>query len=352
MTLIIPMAGKSSRYPNMRPKWMLAHPNGKFMAIQCISGLNKTNIQKIVFVYLKEHEEKYQFEKGFINELDKLGITNYIMCPLDKSTKDVTETVLQAISILNIKGPIFIKDSDSFFSCNDLFNGNFIIYSKLQNTRCRKPASSSYIVLNENNIVTNVVEKQIISQNICVGGYLFEDVDSFVEIATSLKSDTERYISDIIYFSILHKKAIFRGIEVTDVEDWGTLDDWMEYQKRFATLFIDIDGVIVEHSSTHFPPYIGQSNPLQKNIDYLKSLSSDEIEFIFTTSRNELYRKITEDQLKNLGLPFKTLLMGLNHSKRIIINDFSSTNPYRSCDAINIQRNQNNLSELLKGIIT
>ena len=26
MNLIIPMAGKSSRFPNMRPKWMLTHP--------------------------------------------------------------------------------------------------------------------------------------------------------------------------------------------------------------------------------------------------------------------------------------------------------------------------------------
>ena len=30
-TLIIPAAGKSSRYPNMKPKWLLSHPTGKLM---------------------------------------------------------------------------------------------------------------------------------------------------------------------------------------------------------------------------------------------------------------------------------------------------------------------------------
>jgi hypothetical protein len=351
MTLIVPMAGKSSRYPGVKPKWMLAHPNGKFMAIQVVSGLNLTNFEKIVFVYLKEHEEKFHFEKGFLNELAKVGITNYTMLALDKQTKDVTETVLQTIDTLNIKGSIFIKDSDSFFTCKDIPKGNFIVYAKLQNTKCRKPASSSFIVLNENNVVTNIVEKQVISQNICVGGYIFENVENFVEVANSLKSNTERYVSDVIYFNILHKKAIFRGIEVEDLEDWGTLDDWMEYQKSFATLFVDIDGVVVEHSSTHFPPYIAQSGPIQKNVDYLKSLPTDEVELIFVTSRNESYRKVTEEQLKNLGLHFKTLIMGLSHSKRVIINDFSSTNPYRSCDAVNMHRNHDNLAELLRGTI-
>ena len=37
--------------------------------------------------------------------------------------------------------------------------------------------------------------------------------------------------------------------------------------------------------------------------------------------------------------------MGLNHSKRTVINDFSPTNPYPSCGAINISRDSDNLNE-------
>ena len=35
--------------------------------------------------------------------------------------------------------------------------------------------------------------------------------------------------------------------------------------------------------------------------------------------------------------------MGLNHSKRIIINDYANSNPYPSCDSINIKRNSDSL---------
>ena len=351
MNLIVPMAGRSSRYPNMRPKWMLAHPNGRFMAIQAIMGLNPKSMEKIVFVYLREHEEKFHFKKGFIDELERLGIANYSLCQLEEQTKDVTETVLQAISLMNLKGSILIKDSDAYFSCDNVPDGNFVFYSHLKNTKCTKPASSSYITLNENNIITNIVEKQIISPNICVGGYAFESADDFVKVASELKSSSERYISDIIYFTILNKKGIFRGIEINDLEDWGTLGDWKNYQKKFATLFIDIDGVIVRHSSTHFPPYIGESGSLEKNVEFLKSLcNSGEIEIILTTSRSEEHRRVTETQLRELGLKWKDLIMGLQHCKRIIINDYSSTNPYKSCDSINIKRDSDDLQELMAGL--
>ena len=51
--LIIPMAGKSSRFPNLKPKWMLTHPSGRFMVIEAILGLNLNDVDKIFFVFLK-----------------------------------------------------------------------------------------------------------------------------------------------------------------------------------------------------------------------------------------------------------------------------------------------------------
>lgn len=38
-SLIIPCGGKSSRFPNMRPKWLLTHPDGQLMiqkAVNCM----------------------------------------------------------------------------------------------------------------------------------------------------------------------------------------------------------------------------------------------------------------------------------------------------------------------------
>jgi hypothetical protein len=40
--------------------------------------------------------------------------------------------------------------------------------------------------------------------------------------------------------------------------------------------------------------------------------------------------------------------MNLLHSKRIIINDYAVSNPFKSCDSINLKRDSKDLHEILK----
>ncbi len=64
--LIVPVAGKSTRFPGMRPKFLLTHPeHGDFMAIAAILGLDLSSFDKIYFVTLQKYEDEYQFLKGF-----------------------------------------------------------------------------------------------------------------------------------------------------------------------------------------------------------------------------------------------------------------------------------------------
>ena len=74
MKLIIPIAGSSSRFPGMRPKWMLTMPNGDLMLERAISGLKLDNISELVIIALEEHIEKFKISKDFIIEAIKLKI--------------------------------------------------------------------------------------------------------------------------------------------------------------------------------------------------------------------------------------------------------------------------------------
>jgi len=65
------------------------------------------------------------------------------------------------------------------------------------------------------------------------------------------------YVSHIIYQMIL-EGASFSGSPVTQFEDWGTLKDWNSYRSRFCTLFVDLDGVLVENSAEYFSPFWGR----------------------------------------------------------------------------------------------
>ncbi|MBN2350336.1 MAG: hypothetical protein JXJ22_15970 [Bacteroidales bacterium] len=348
MNLIVPMAGRSSRFPGVRPKWMLTHPNGKFMALEAISGFNQDLIDRIFFVYLKEHEEQYKFLKGFREELEDAGlIKKILMVELPEPTRDQPETVYQAIKRAGIKGPILIKDSDNRFTA-DIPAGNFIHYYNLNEAGLIKPKNKSYIATDSFGNVVNIIEKQVISPYFCVGGYGFESAELYTQSLQKINSGADRYISNVIYQALLDKQ-IFKAEPVRDYNDWGTLEDWERYKRSFATLFIDLDGIISEHSASHFPPYYGESGPLKENVDILIELhNTGKFQFIITTARPEKYRKITEKQLQQFGIHYTALLMDMFHSKRIIINDYSKSNPYKSCDAINLKRNSTELKEILR----
>ena len=55
--------------------------------------------------------------------------------------------------------------------------------------------------------------------------------------------------------------------------------------------------------------------------------------------------------MNEIKMPFNSLIMDLNHSKRIVINDYSKTNPYKSCDSINLKRNSSDLKDILRDSI-
>lgn len=350
-TLIVPMAGRSSRYPNLRPKWMLTHPmSNTFMGISSILGLNLDFFNKIYFVALKEHQEKYQFLDGFLEDLNSHGLKDKSeVVFLNDQTASQSETVYQLINLKNISGFIFIKDSDGYYECKISDTENQVAFFDLNDMDNINARSKSYIELDANKIITNIVEKKVISSTFSSGGYGFSEAKEFANTYKKLGDhEGECYISNII-FEMMLSGSKFLGLKTSNFKDWGTLESWNFYKSQYKCLFVDIDGTLVTNSSYHFPPYIGSGESLQENIDTLKKLhESGKVKIILTTSRPLAYKDATIKELLEKNIPYDDLIMNLPHCQRIIINDFADSNPYPSCSAINIPRNKNNLKEFLK----
>ena len=348
-SLIVPMAGRSTRFPNMRPKWMLSHPmSHRMMVTEAISGLNLDFFDNIYFICLQEHEDKYSFMKGFIAELDDAGLrakSNVVLLP--EQTDSQSETVYTFLSGYELDGFIFIKDSDGFYRC-DVEERNQVAYFDLNDMDDINARTKSYVDLDVNDVVTNIVEKKVISSTFSSGGYGFADAKEFCKTFEKLQDmDGECYISHII-FEMMLSGSTFYGTKTTDFKDWGTLDAWNKYKSQYKCLFVDIDGTLITNSSHHFPPYTGSGEPIEDNIDLLAELHEQgKAKIILTTSRPERLRQLTIQELQTKGIPFDELVMGLPHCQRIVINDFARSNPYPSCSAINIPRNENNLTEFL-----
>ncbi|MGD8176247.1 hypothetical protein [Marinimicrobium sp. ARAG 43.8] len=349
MHLILPVAGSSSRFPDMKPKWLLTHPRGHMMIIEAIKNLELDKFKSINLICLKEHNEKYSVKTAIETQFEEIGHRDklsFIM--LDERTQNQPETVYRGIQKAGISGPIFIKDSDNQFSI-PVSEGNYVCYLDLHELDSVNAKNKSYIEINEHGYIHNIVEKKIVSSTFCVGGYGFESAEIFSEVFEQVDEGSPNlYISDLIY-QLLLDGHIIRSQHAANYYDWGTLREWNQYKALYSTLFVDLDGTLVKNSGQYSSPYWGETGGIEKNIQALNELhKSGKVQIIITTSRKEKFREATIQQLESLNIPYDNIIFGLVHGRRIVINDYARTNPYKSCDAINIKRNSDDLKEMLE----
>jgi hypothetical protein len=348
INLILPVAGRSSRYPGVRPKWLLVNPNGNLMLTEAIKGLELEKFDKIYIVVLQEHLDEFKCLEGIKNQFKSIGVFDKLtIVKLDKSTQNQPETVAEAIKKEKIKGSIFVKDGDNYFECTAVKTNTICVYdlNKLKNVNA---SNKSYVMTNDAGWLTNIVEKKVISSQFSCGGYSFQDADQYLEYFERLKEEKDLYLSHIIY-NMLQDGINFDTKMVENYIDWGVLADWGQYKAKYCTLFVDIDGTLVINSGQHFEPYWGDTEGIKDNIEVLNKLyDTGKVQIILTTSRTDKYRDATLEQLKREGINYHQIIFNLHHAKRIVINDYSKSNPFKSCDAVNLKRNSSDLKEMLE----
>ncbi len=342
-TLIIPCAGKSNRFPNMKPKWMLTHPDGSLMIEKAIQGLNTEIFDRIIITIVKPHNDKYDarliLEQVFKNN-PKISI-----CLLDDFTQSASETIYLTLEKMDIKGAFTVKDSDNFVKVKlpNKINNSITGYDIHKHRNIENIPEKSFLIVNNQNIVQDIIEKKVVSNIICLGVYSFEDTEIFKKGYKDLllkNISGEMYISHVISHIINKGLGIFEYFEASEYNDWGTLNEWKKVQQDYKTYFVDVDGVLLENSGKYGK--INWSNNrtiLKKNMQTIVDLQNRGAQIVITTSRTEEYRASLNEILKENGINPHAIIMGLNHSSRVLINDFAPTNPYPSSIAISIPRN-------------
>lgn len=349
-TLILPCAGRSSRFPGMKPKWLLTHPTGKPMVFEGLRDFPTKSFERIIITIHKSHVQDYEADVFLL----QAAPFNFELCVLDDWTSGPAETVYQTINKMKVVGEIVIKDSDNAASYEELVllgkGRNFVVGVNIYDTQVSKPESKSFLVVNSQNLIVDIVEKKIISGQICAGIYGISSVVNFAESyneCLKVMRDAEIYISHVISHLVSSCEQPFEFVEASSFEDWGTLNDWRSVQKRMSTYFSDFDGVLVRNAGKFGSQnWDSEFESLQENIAKLSELSSQGSQIIITTSRDITYEKKIRNFLEENGVKVAAVICGLNHAPRLLINDFAPTNPYPSAIAINIPRDAN-LSDYL-----
>jgi len=221
LNVLIPMAGAGSRFEQAGytfPK-PLIDVNGKPMIQLVVENLNID--ANFIYVVQKSHREKYN-----LDTLLNLITPNCKIVEVDGITEGAACTALLAKEFIDNDNPLFFANSDQFVE----WDSNEFMY-KMNESNCDGGIVTfesthpkwSFAKVNERGYVTEVAEKNPISNLATVGFYYWKKGSSFVEYAEEMiKKDIringEFYVCPVFNTAIEH----YQKIRVWNAEKmWG-----------------------------------------------------------------------------------------------------------------------------------
>ena len=235
LNILIPMAGAGSRFEKAGytfPK-PLIDVNGKPMIQVVIENLNiKANY---IYIVQKSHREKYN-----LDTLLNLITPNCKIVEVDGLTEGAASTALLAKEYINNDKPLFFANSDQFVE----WDSNEFMY-KMNETNADGGIVSftathpkwSFSKIDENGLVTEVAEKNPISDIATVGYYWWKNGSDFVKYAEQmidkdLRINNEFYVCPVFNEAIKDNKEI-RTFDVEKMWGLGTPEDLKHYLENY-----------------------------------------------------------------------------------------------------------------------
>jgi NDP-sugar pyrophosphorylase family protein len=336
MKIVMPMAGLGSRfkiegYDIPKP---LIQVNGKTLVEHSVESLNIDG--DYIFITRKFDNEKHNEELSRI--LKKLK-PNSTEITIDQPTRGSVETALFARTLINNDEELIITNcdqilkwnSDSFLeeSRKDGIEGSILLFFS-------NDPKNSFAKVNDAGIVTQVVEKQVISTDGLIGVHYWSKGSDFVRSGERLLGSFEAegrrecYISETYNYLIEDGKQI-AGIRIASNQfiPLGTPKDLSLYLGKIKefytekpkTIFCDIDGTILKHIHRFSDLIETDPSVLPGVIRKINEWDSQGHKIVLCTARKESARKMTEEHLTKLGLCWDVLLMGMTSGYRVLIND-------------------------------
>lgn len=231
LNVLIPMAGAGSRFHQAGytfPK-PLIEVNGKPMIQVVVENLNIE--ANFIYVVQKLHREKYN-----LDTLLNLLTPNCSIVEVDGITEGAACTALLAKELVNNDSPLFFANSDQFVE----WDSNEFMY-KMQETDADGGIVTfnathpkwSFAKIDDNGLVTEVAEKNPISDIATVGYYFWKHGSDFVKYAESMiekniRVNNEFYVCPVFNEAIKDGKKI-RTFNTNGMWGLGTPEDLKTY---------------------------------------------------------------------------------------------------------------------------
>ena len=235
LNILIPMAGAGSRFQKAGytfPK-PLIEVKGKPMIQLVVENLNID--ANFIFIVQKIHREQYN-----LDTLLNLIAPNCKIVEVNGMTEGAACTALLAKEYINNEDPLFFANSDQFVE----WDSNEFMY-KMNETNCDGGIVSftathpkwSFAKINNKGLVTEVAEKNPISDIATVGYYYWKQGSDFVKyseqmIESNVRVNGEFYVCPVFNEAIQDNKQI-RTFNIDKMWGLGTPEDLKYYLENY-----------------------------------------------------------------------------------------------------------------------
>ncbi|MFS0738528.1 hypothetical protein ABC347_15895 [Sphingomonas sp. 1P06PA] len=349
MKLIVPCAGRSSRFPNMPPKWMLPDHDGVPMVVRAVAGL-EYRPEDLIVTLLAEHEDRFGASAGLARAFGHPVRTVILPEP----TRSQSETVVETLRRADVAEPFMVKDSDNHFALPAIEAAyNYVSVASLNDFDQINPRNKSYAQVDQEGIITNFREKKVISDLFSVGGYYFLDPAAFVGAYESLSASPtadahELYLSEIIAWLSL-QGTVFKVRPVTGYQDWGTVHEWRNELEGRRVYLISVDGFLTQRGSTYFGEGFAGATANPAAVDAVRALGEQGHALIYLSIRPTRMEQETRAALGALQLPEGPLVLGCGVAQWTLVTSPDPAMPFATSEAIELSPDDPNLIEKLVG---
>ncbi len=307
-TLIVPCAG--TRKIDNVPLFLNYHPNNRLLALKAIDGVYPQNYDKIIYTILKDVDKEFNAREIIKRENNNRYNIDFVL--LDCQTSGPAETVFRTINMSNINGEFAVRDSHAFLSVKKDYVGNFV--AGLDLTKYEKSIdnlrSKSFITINEQGQILDIVEKHFCSDVISAGYYGFRSTDDYLDAYTHLcdpNYDIKKlYLSHVISYLIGYYQRVFHRAKIINFEDWSTVNAWQKVQRKNSLCLLDLDSIELN----------------QENKNMLQKLSEEGMTFIGFSCKDIVNINAEFENLQFISIIRKCP----NTKSKLIINDIEDIN--------------------------
>ncbi len=211
LNIVIPMAGRGSRFVQagyIMPKPLIdifGHPMIEYV-IKCVKPSCE---HRFIFICQQEHLEKHNLAK----ELEKM-VPGCKVVSVDHITEGAACTVLLAEEYINNDEPMMIANSDQYVDIDiDEYLAAIKECDGLIMTMPADDPKWSFINYDEDDFVTMVREKEVISNEATVGIYNYKRGSDFVKYARQMMDKNIR-VNNEFYVAPVYNEMIEDGKKI------------------------------------------------------------------------------------------------------------------------------------------